>query len=149
MKPLAFVLALPLFLTSGAAQAQRPDSGLGLRSAVSPGELKATPEMWFYDQEMRQYNNPKFLVHARAEYRAWQRTRRLESMRWFGFSNSRPRASADPFNGDYSPHWTANAGYFPNRWNGVGQSGSKLRPLNYVPQLPGENPFSRGVHTGC
>ena len=93
MKRLAFVLVLPLFLTSGAAQAQRPlEHGLGLQSVVSPGELKATPEMWFYDQEMRQYNNPKMMVRARAEYKAWQRTRRLESMRWFGFSNSRPRA---------------------------------------------------------
>lgn len=125
MKRLAILLALPLFLTSGVAQAQKPlDTGLGLNSVVSPGELKATPEMWFYDQAIQQYNNPKMMVRAKAEYRARQRTRRLESMRWFGFSNSRPRASADPYNGDYSPRWTANAGYFPDRWNGVGQAGA-------------------------
>ncbi|MBU4273961.1 MAG: hypothetical protein KKA28_19180 [Planctomycetes bacterium] len=125
MKRLAILLALPLFLTSGVAQALKPlDAGLGLNTVVSPGELKATPEMWFYDQAMQQYNNPKMLVRARAEYRAWQRTRRLESMRWFGFSNVRPRASADPYNGDYSPRWTANPGYFPDRWNGVGQAGA-------------------------
>jgi len=124
MKWLATLSALLFFLTAGEAQAQgSAHAGRGLNTVVSLGELKATPEMWFYDQAMRQYNNPKMLVRARAEYRAWQRTRRLESMRWFGFSNARPRASADPFNGDYSPRWTANPGYFPDRWNGVGQAG--------------------------
>ncbi len=127
MKRLATLLAILSFLTAGAAYANAQQSargGIGLNTAISPGELKVTPEMWFYDQSMRHYNNPEMLVRARAEYRAWQRSRRLASMRWFGFSNSRPRASADPFNGDYSPRWTANPGYFPNRWNGVGQVGT-------------------------
>ncbi|MBN1394017.1 MAG: hypothetical protein JW959_03215 [Pirellulales bacterium] len=100
------------------------NSGLGLNAVVSPGELKATPEMWFYDQAMRQYNNPKAMVRLKAEFHAWQRMRRLASMRWFGLSNSRPMASADPYCGDYAPRWTANPGYFPDRWNGVGQAGA-------------------------
>jgi hypothetical protein len=122
MKRLTIALALPLLLTAGVASAQKPvsDHRQGLASAVSPGELKATPEMWFYDQYMRQYKDPKMAVRARAEYRADQRLRRLESMHWFGFSNTRPQASSDPFNGDYSPHWAASPGYFPNRWPGVG-----------------------------
>ena len=120
MKRLLIALALPLLLTAGTARAERPVvGGLGLDSVVSPGDLKATPEMWFYDQAMRQYKDPKMAIRAKAEYRAAQRMRRIESMKWFGLSNSRPRASSDPFNGDYSPMWTANPGYYPSRWNGV------------------------------
>jgi hypothetical protein len=125
MKRLVLALALPLLLAVGTANAERPTTpGLGIDSAVSPGELKATPEMWFYDQAMRQYKDPKMAVRARAEFRANQRQQRLESMRWFGFSNSRPRASSDPFNSDYSPGWTSNPGYYPWRWNGVAQAGA-------------------------
>jgi hypothetical protein len=125
MKRLVIALALPLLLTAGIAKAERPvATGLGIDSVVSPGELKATPEMWFYEQAMRQYKDPKMAVRARAEFRANQRQQRLESMRWFGFSNSRPRASSDPYNGDYSPGWSANPGYYPWRWNGVAQAGN-------------------------
>ena len=127
MKRLVILIlfALPVLFSYGTAQAQKPTTtGLGLNAVVSPGELQVTPEMWFYDQAMRQYNDPKMMVRARAEFRAWQRYRRLASMRWFGFSNTRPCASPDPFNGDYSPRWTANPGYFPSRWNGVGQAGA-------------------------
>ena len=124
MKRLLIALALPLLLTAGAARAERPTSpGLGIDSAVSVSELKVTPEMWYYDQAMRQYKDPRMAVRANAEFRADQRHRRLESMKWFGFSNSRPRASSDPFHGDYSPGWVANTGYYPARWSGVGQSG--------------------------
>jgi hypothetical protein len=121
MKRLVIALALPLLLTAGAARADRPlAGGLGVDSVVSPGDVKATPEMWFYDQSMRQYKDPKMAVRAKAEFRSEQRQRRLETMRWFGFSNSRPRASSDPFHGDYSPGWVSNPGYYPSRWNGVG-----------------------------
>ncbi len=77
--------------------------------------------MWFYDQAMRQYKDPKMAVRAKADFRAEQRQRRLESMKWFGFSNSRPRASSDPFHNDYSPGWVACPGYYPSRWNGIQQ----------------------------
>ncbi|NLF06896.1 MAG: hypothetical protein GX594_02820, partial [Pirellulaceae bacterium] len=120
MKRLVILLALPFLFTCSAAIAQKPTAaGLGLNAVGSSGELKITPDMWFYDQELRRHKDPKEMVRAKAEYRAWQRTKRLAAMRWFGFSNSRPQASADPFNGDYSPRWTANPGYYPYRWNGV------------------------------
>ncbi len=122
MKRLLIALGLPLLLTAGAAAADRATSaGLGIDSAVSASELKATPEMWFYDQAVRQYKDSRMAVRASAEYRYAQRQRRLESMRWFGFSNSRPQAGTDPFHSDYSPRWVANQSYFPSRWNGVGQ----------------------------
>jgi len=121
MKRLVIAFAVPLLLAAVVARAQRPGpAGLGIHSVVSPGELKATPEMWFYDQAMRQYKDPKMAVRANAEFRADQRMHRLASMKWFGFSNSRPTASSDPYHGDYSPGWTANSGYYPWRWSGVG-----------------------------
>ena len=122
MKRLVIAFAVPLLLTAGVALAQRPAAtGLGIDSVVSPGELKATPEMWFYDQAMRQYKDPKTAVRAKADFRDEQRQRRLESMKWFGFSNARPRASSDPFHNDYSPSWVSSPGYYPSRWNGVTQ----------------------------
>jgi hypothetical protein len=122
MKRLAIALVLPVLFGVSTAEAQRPKAGgTGIESVVSPGELKATPEMWFYEQNLRQYKDPKMAVRAKAEFRADQRQRRIESMKWFGFSNSRPRASADPFHSDYSPGWVSNPGYYPSRWGGVGQ----------------------------
>jgi len=97
-------------------------------TTVSPGELKATPEMWFYEQYMHQYQDPKMAVRANAEFRAEQRQRRLAAMQWFGFSNSRPRASVDPYNGDYSPGWSSNNSSYPYRWGGVGPTWYVARP---------------------
>jgi hypothetical protein len=122
MKRLAISSVLLLLLSAVPLYAQKPVAGgLGLNAAVSPGELKATPEMWFYDQAVQQYKDPKMAVRAKAEVRAEQRLRRLESMKWFGLSNARPRACSDPFHWDYSPGWVASPGYFPSRWNGVTQ----------------------------
>ena len=62
------LLAWPFRLT---AFAQRPNTTT-LRSSptLSSGEIQATPEMWFYDQERRRYEDPKTAVRANAEFRA-------------------------------------------------------------------------------
>lgn len=110
-----------MLLAVGEARLERPAAGLGINATtISASQVRATPAMWFYDQAMRQYKDPKMAVRAAAEFRASQRMRRLASMRWFGMSNSRPRASSDPFHGDYSPGWCANPGYYPSRWGGMG-----------------------------
>ncbi len=75
--------------------------------------------MWFYQQAMRQYQDPKVAVRHAAELRRQQRQQRLAAMEWYGLSNSRPRASSDPFHGDYSPGWAANNLYYPYRWTGA------------------------------
>jgi hypothetical protein len=100
--------------------AQAAPSPLAVYPRLSPGEVQATPEMWFYEQSLRQYQDPKLAVRQAAEFRAEQRQRRIESAKWFGLSNSRPRASSDPIHSDYSPHWTSNNGYYPSRWSGSG-----------------------------
>jgi len=120
---LAIASGLGLMLLAAPVYAEKPVApSYGLGTAVSPGELKATPEMWFYDQAMRQYADPKMAVRAKAELRESQRQHRIESRKWFGLSNSRPTVGSDPFHGDYAPHWVSNSGYYPLRWNGVGQT---------------------------
>jgi hypothetical protein len=123
MRRLFTLLTLAVILSPVAARAEKPlTTGLGLDGLVSPGELKATPEMWFYDQQMRHYNDPKMMVRANAEFHHQQRLKRIAAMKWYGMSNARPRASSDPFNGDYSPQWVANPIYYPYRWNGIGHT---------------------------
>ena len=122
MKRPVIAFALVLMVCGAPVRAERPvTTSLGLGTAVSTGELKATPEMWFYDQAVRQHLDPKMAVRAKAEFRNEQRQRRIESLKWFGLSNSRPRASSDPYHNDYSAGWVSNLGYYPARWNGMVQ----------------------------
>ena len=97
--------------------AKASDAASGVLSA---GTVPATAEMWFYEQQLREYLDPKLAVRRKAEFKAKQRAQRLAASRWFGFSNLRPTASPDPFNGDYSPSWTGADVLHPFRWNGCG-----------------------------
>ena len=74
-----------------------------------------TPEMWIYEQERIRYEDPKTAIRHRAELRAAQRGGRIASLKWYGMSNSRPRASSTPTMSSYSPYWGSNT-YDPNRW---------------------------------
>jgi hypothetical protein len=74
---------------------------------ISAGELTATPEMWFYEQSLRQYNDPKWVLRQKAEFRSAERARRIETLRWYGFSSARPTTGADPIHGYYGPRWTS------------------------------------------
>jgi hypothetical protein len=142
MKRLSIAFSTVFVLLASSAVAQRPDDGLtqpeqssprsdqktgpaspsplNVYPHLSPGEVQATPEMWFYEQSLRQYRDPKLAVRQAAEFRAEQRQRRIESAKWFGLSNLRPRVSSDPIHTDYSPGWTSNNSYYPSRWSGSG-----------------------------
>jgi hypothetical protein len=98
-----------------ATRTSRRSGATAPAQVISPGEVTATPEMWFYEQERLRYADPKQTVRARAEYRAAQRSRRLAALKWFGFSNSRPIVNSDPFHSTYSPRWVGN-GYLPSEW---------------------------------
>jgi hypothetical protein len=124
MKWLIPALFVSLALAALPARALEPTSQV--RS--SPGEVAPTPEMWFYQQYMQQYQDPKMMVRRNAEMKADQRERRLESSRWFGLSNSRPKANVDPINGDYSPGWASNNDWYPDRWVGVGATRVIVQP---------------------
>lgn len=118
MKRTVFALIVGLStVTTAAAQGPAP-AAPKINARVSTSELHATQEMWFYEQELQRYNDPKLAVRKKAEFRAAQRERRLAAMQWFGMSNSRPMASPTPVMGTYSPMWTSN--YIdPYRWMGV------------------------------
>ncbi len=92
----------------------------GTVNLISPGEVAATPDMWFYEQYRQEHQDPKAAVRRKAEFRTAQRQARIAAMKWFGFSAARPQASGDPWNSDYSPRWTSNNHFYPFRWSGCG-----------------------------
>ena len=119
MRPIR-VIAIGLCLSSSMVFAQepvpaRPDAR---RDASSVSDVSPTPEMWFYAQEQKRYEDPKLAVRRNAEYDAAQRQARLNSRRWFGYSNLRPTADPTPMMGDYSARWTGN-GYMTEQWSGT------------------------------
>ena len=108
-----FCWSLSLLLLSfhiEAAVSQEPDAPTSgsIRTDFSPGMLPPTPQMWFYEQEMRRLHEPSEMIYARARERASQRTRRIAAMDWYGYSNSRPTASNNNMIGPYSPRWVGN-----------------------------------------
>lgn len=74
---------------------------------------KASPNTaekdWYYGPTADQPET-KTLGRQKAELRARQRLARMESMRWYGFSASRPRATGIPFTTMYAPAWTRPGG---------------------------------------
>ena len=112
--------ALPAFGQNAALNGNNNNNGMVTPSVSSAGSVTATPEMWFYEQQLREYLSPKLAVRRKAEFKSQQRNQRIAAMRWFGFSNIRPTASPDPFNGDYSPCWTGADVLHPFRWSGCG-----------------------------
>jgi len=122
----AMLAMLGMALTAGLASAQ----GMAVADGsleISPGEVQPTPEMWFYIQEMRRYDDPREAVRRKAEFKSAQRQRRLASQKWFGMSTARPIASPTPFTSTYSPYWASNS-WDPFSWRGVGHSPIVVRP---------------------
>lgn len=114
--------AFPLFclLIVAPALAETPSSTqVKFSGTISPGELTPTPEMWFYEQHLRELQDPEFAVRQKAEFRSEQRQSRMAARRWFGFSNLRPTAGTELIHGDAGPRWTSNNGTYPNRWSGA------------------------------
>lgn len=128
--PLALVV---LSVAAAVARAQQPPSPQppAARSAEgyvgTTGAVTPTPEMWFYEQEVNRYDNPKVMVHERAEWRANQRRSRLAASKWYGNSNSRPMVSPFPWFGGYGPFWGSNT-YDPLRWQPSGGTVVVVRP---------------------
>lgn len=127
MKVLPAAALCALFVAPAIARAQAPVDKPEPETAAAPthdftmGQLTPTPEMWFYDQSLRNYRDPKTAVRRRAEFEADQRQARLAAQRWFGYSNSRPTANPIPYTGTYSPAWTSNSPY-PSQWRGVSRT---------------------------
>src|SRR5262245_26282180 len=90
-----------------------------LPATFTPTALTApptTPELWVYSQEQRRHDDPALAVRRKAEFQAAQRMGRLASLKWYGYSNSRPEAGITPIMGTYSAGWIGNSG---NRYDWV------------------------------
>jgi len=94
-------------------------------SAVAQGpseEVKQGNETenadWYYGSEGEQVKKMS-IGRQKSIRRAEQRMARLEAMRWYGFSASRPTASGMPFTSSYSPSWTRPGGR-PFGWHAGG-----------------------------
>ena len=88
----------------------------------TPATLSApatTPELWVYSQEQRRHDDPAQAVRRKAEYQAGQRMARIASLKWYGYSNSRPEAGMTPIMGTYSAGWAGN-GWNRYEWYGGG-----------------------------
>lgn len=130
MNRLAIILAAAAVLIAVPALAEKPISQpIGYPSSdISLGSVTPTPGMWFYEQQMRQYNDPRIAVREKAEFRAQQRQRRLASLKWYGFSNSRPQAGVDPQHSTYSPVWTSDSVAYPYRWRQTSRPWINVHP---------------------
>jgi hypothetical protein len=126
---------------TAAADEAKPTKAVALRKASitqrdeerSPSDLaqiSMTPEIWIYLQELKRYDDPQQAVRRKAEQRAADRQARLAAMRWYGFSNARPQASACPWMGTYSPVWSGNS-WDPYQYLGIGWPGTALRIEQY------------------
>jgi hypothetical protein len=95
---------------------------LTLAGLSTASALEATPkapkaeagsEQWYRTEaapkEMK-------LSRQRAIQRGDQRSARLEAMRWYGYSNSRPVATGIPYTAMYSPAWQQPGGR-PFAWH--------------------------------
>ena len=120
------LLFVCLFALAAPAAAQDP-SPSDVLVEVSPGALTPTPEMWYYQQELRRRNNPQELVKARAQFRAEQRVRRIAALKWYGMSASRPIARPDNVFGSFSPSWVGNTPD-PYQWRPASNHYLVLRP---------------------
>ena len=109
-----------LVIAASAAPAKSPADKTPPSGIISQGEVTPTPEMWFYQQYQKQYQSPQEMVHRNADFKATERVRRLNSMKWYGFSNQRPRSGTDPFNGDYSATWVSGNSLRPYHWSSSG-----------------------------
>ena len=73
-------------------------------AAVDSTTVTSTEEAWHYRSPMPRAATPS-LAKQKAALRGQQRMARLDAMRWYGFSNSRPTASGMPWTTMYSPAW--------------------------------------------
>ena len=83
------------------------------RRASQPSDNRQTPEnrsreVADYYQTRNADDDTALALRRKAEFRSWQRQRRLATLKWFGMSNSRPVASSTPMMGAYRPAWTLN-----------------------------------------
>ena len=97
-----------LSLTAAPASAQED-------APTAPPSLSPADEAWSYRTPPARVEKPT-LAQEKAIARGQQRTARIESMRWYGFSKSRPTAAGIPWTTMYAPAWQQPGGR-PFAWH--------------------------------
>ena len=96
-------------------------STLGHAQQANPDTPNETERNWYYGSDSPVVAK-KTIAQQKAETKARQRTARLETYRWLGYSPSRPPAPVNPFTSSNSLNWKKaershsyiwNAGYRP------------------------------------
>ncbi|MBN1908183.1 MAG: hypothetical protein JW818_00455 [Pirellulales bacterium] len=118
---LAVVVCLLAAVPVSAQEKARDNNGQTPQVTLSTSQVAATPEMWFYEQQLRQSSDTSNLSRRISQFRTQQRLHRQETMYWFGMSNARPTCSPDPLYGVWSPTWGGNTPGRPNLWSGWGR----------------------------
>jgi len=94
----SILLAALAMTVATAAQAQEPATPAPQAPAGAPGET------WYY-RSSPEREQTFTVAQQKAMARGSQRMARLESMRWYGMSGSRPTATPMPWSTMYSPAW--------------------------------------------
>jgi hypothetical protein len=98
--------AVIVAVAASATRAQQPP--------VEPAPATAPHDGWYYRPAPERDAKPT-LAQQKAELRGAQRMARMDAMRWYGMSASRPTASALAWTTMYSPAWQMPGGR-PYAW---------------------------------
>ncbi|HMC09796.1 MAG TPA: hypothetical protein VKH44_00845 [Pirellulaceae bacterium] len=93
------------------ATLQRPLPATSHYSSPSLTVPAVTPELWVYSQEQRRHDDPAQAVRRKAEFQAEQRMSRLASLKWSGYSKSRPEINFISNPGTYTTGWYGSGWY--------------------------------------
>ncbi len=89
---------------------QEPDLAVPEPTQAAPGV-----DSWYY-RSSPERETVLTIAQQKAAQRAAQRMARLDAMRWYGFSNSRPTAASIPWTTMYAPAWQQPGGR-PFAWH--------------------------------
>jgi hypothetical protein len=102
IRKFGFAMATAAALTvTGATRGQAQE--FGEEPVAQPAPAAAESESWYRSLPPRP--EKMTISKEKAIARGQQRMARLDAMRWYGFSNSRPTAAAMPYTTMYSPAW--------------------------------------------
>lgn len=77
--------------------------GFGEEGGAPPAAAANDGESWYRSPTVKEEKIT--IAREKSMARAQARMSRLDAMRWYGFSNSRPTAATLPFTTMYSPMW--------------------------------------------
>lgn len=102
---------LAAFLLADAATAQEVRRDLVVEEPAADA-----PDSWYEETTTMAQPTPRMIIQQKAQLRAIQRMARMESMKWYGMSPSRPLYNATPFTGIPSPRYEMPGGR-PFAWH--------------------------------